>query len=756
MRRKGLIRFLIICLPWLILPILAYLDLTLWGAAAGLVIVLAMFFLMPSGKKWGVLQAFSLLFFLVACAAVFVLGEDIYTRIPNLLAGGFACLTIMAGYGALEAIFFPAHYLYLDYPESMRESPILRQAFWVLTLFWDVVFVLGLATNIICMLALSGETSISVASLASAALFAAAMIATPFIVILLPQRMESGLVEKGPLSIKWSAPILEPGRPLRKNEFDAVVVGSGIGGLACASLLSHTGMKVMVAEKARLVGGYCQTYDWEGFPLNSGPTMLLGGGEGGTMNALLRRLGLEKEIPMRRLGWGLADGKMALRLGQGFDADQDKLAQKFPSSQDDLKRFFTDLRRFRGELRDRPDFLTSPLPSNLDEYHEQFVRHPVSALWQNLNFKAMLEDYLDDDALVSLLGRSVGLLGGDLRHFPAYEGARLLTALFLDGIYYPQNHLSHLSQRLADVVRNKGGEVLTSCGAEEVLVQGEGSKARPIGLRLADGSQVRSSVVILDIDPRRALTGLIQPSYLGAEFIKEMQKLKCSGSAFVLHLVFNEDLRIPERVFLLPTKSRRVRTGNNYMEIDSLILSKEKCTNKDRPGCVLLARVNVPNHSYPVFENAEQNAQLGAELTSLVKEEISHILPAVKKSAKEFVTLPPHFSRLTSNGQGAAFGFAPLLNQWYYRRPGPRLPLSNLYLVGAWSRFGGGVEGAILSGVITARELCGERPYGGATGIETPAATARDEVREASEETATEKRSRFRRRKKKAEDEPDG
>jgi hypothetical protein len=234
MPRKGLFRFVLACLPWLILPVLSYLDLPLWGAAAGLAIVLLMFFLLPSGRRWGILQAFSLLFFVVACAAVLVLGDDIDTRIPNLLAGGFACLTIMAGYGAIEGIFFPAHYIYLDYPESMRESPILRQMLWVLTIAWDAVFLAGLAVNLVCMLALRGDTSTSAATIASAALIAVGIAATPFIVILVPKRMESALVEKGPLSIKWDPPVIETGRPLRKNEYDAVVVGSGIGGLSCA------------------------------------------------------------------------------------------------------------------------------------------------------------------------------------------------------------------------------------------------------------------------------------------------------------------------------------------------------------------------------------------------------------------------------------------------------------------------------------------------------------------------------------------
>ncbi len=218
------------------------------------------------------------------------------------------------------------------------------------------------------------------------------------------------------------------------------------------------------------------------------------------------------------------------------------------------------------------------------------------------------------------------------------------------------------------------------------------------------------------MDPRRALTGLLQPSSLGLDFLREMERLNVSCSSFVLHLVFHDDLRIPERVFLLLPKARRVRTGDTYLEVDSITLSKEASAEAGKPGCVLLARINIPSHCYHVFEDEAQSAEMGAELTYLVKEEVSSVLPAVKKAVKEFVTLPSHITRLTSNGQGAAFGFAPQLDQWYYRRPGPRLPMPNLYLVGAWSRFGGGVEGAVLSGAVAARELCGERPHGGATG----------------------------------------
>lgn len=750
MRRKGLFLFTAAWLPWLTLAILSYLDLALWGAAAGLGLVLIMFLLMPSGRRLGILQAFSLLFFIVACAAVIVLGDRIDNRIPNLLAGGFACLVIMGGYGALEGVFFPARYLEIDYPDSMRESPILRKAFWALTIAWDLTFLAGLAVTLVCMLALQGDTSLDVAALSSAGLIVLGILFTPFLVLLAPRRMETELVEKGPLAIKWEPPVLSPGLSLRRNEYDAVVVGSGIGGLSSAALLANAGMKILLVEKGRRVGGYCQTYNWEGYPLHAGPTMLFGRAESGTVNALIGRLGLENEIPQRRLEWGLADGRIALRLGRGPEEDVEKLSGKFPSCARGLKTLLADLRRFRGELMDRPDPLSSPLPSDLDEYHEQFLRHPMSSRWQNKSFKAMLEDYLPDKSLVSLLGRLTSVLGGDPGQLPAYEGARLLSYLFIDGIYEPEMHYSHLSERLAAKVGGAGGDVFTSCTAEEVLLQGEGTRAMPIGLRLSDGSQARSRVVILNLDPRRAVLGLLQPSNLGMGFVKEMEKLKPSCSCFVLHFIFQEDLRLPDRVFLLPPKPRRVRTGDTYMEVGSLILSKDACSLPGKEGCALMARINVPHTSYAIFEENEKSGDIGAELTALIKEEIGRVLPAVRKSVKEFVTLPSHFSRLTSNGQGSAFGFAPLMDQWYFRRPGPRLPLHNLYLVGSWSRYGGGLEGAAMSGVITARELCGEQPYYESIGFATGSVTEeREQVEEGREKG---RKSRRGRRRKKAEE----
>src|SRR5215467_14818467 len=69
------------------------------------------------------------------------------------------------------------------------------------------------------------------------------------------------------------------------EQADAVVIGSGIGGLVCANLLADGGMKVLLIERHYMLGGFCSTFRRRGFifdaathfyPLLGNTTMLTG------------------------------------------------------------------------------------------------------------------------------------------------------------------------------------------------------------------------------------------------------------------------------------------------------------------------------------------------------------------------------------------------------------------------------------------------------------------------------------------------
>ncbi len=54
-------------------------------------------------------------------------------------------------------------------------------------------------------------------------------------------------------------------------KYDVVIVGAGVSGLLCALTLSKHGKKVLVLEKGKNIGGQCNSYDVNGFQVDTGP-----------------------------------------------------------------------------------------------------------------------------------------------------------------------------------------------------------------------------------------------------------------------------------------------------------------------------------------------------------------------------------------------------------------------------------------------------------------------------------------------------
>src|SRR3989338_191173 len=49
------------------------------------------------------------------------------------------------------------------------------------------------------------------------------------------------------------------------DDYDAVIIGGGVGGLTCALLLAKKGARVAVFEKEKQPGGYCSSFSVNGY-----------------------------------------------------------------------------------------------------------------------------------------------------------------------------------------------------------------------------------------------------------------------------------------------------------------------------------------------------------------------------------------------------------------------------------------------------------------------------------------------------------
>jgi phytoene dehydrogenase-like protein len=89
------------------------------------------------------------------------------------------------------------------------------------------------------------------------------------------------------------------------GKWDAIVIGSGIGGLACGAALAKTGHKVLLLEQHHAAGGLTQTFSRDGYSWNIGVHYIgeMGPGDG----------------PRAVLDW-LSDGRIEMApLGETYD-----------------------------------------------------------------------------------------------------------------------------------------------------------------------------------------------------------------------------------------------------------------------------------------------------------------------------------------------------------------------------------------------------------------------------------------------------
>ena len=101
------------------------------------------------------------------------------------------------------------------------------------------------------------------------------------------------------------------------TDFDAIVIGSGAGGLTTAVALARAGQKVCVLEQHYVPGGWCHSFTLEGFRFSPGVHYIGEIDEGGEMRRMYEGLGVANDMTFCELN---PDGFDHLMIaGERFD-----------------------------------------------------------------------------------------------------------------------------------------------------------------------------------------------------------------------------------------------------------------------------------------------------------------------------------------------------------------------------------------------------------------------------------------------------
>jgi all-trans-retinol 13,14-reductase len=508
---------------------------------------------------------------------------------------------------------------------------------------------------------------------------------------------------------------------------DIIVIGSGAGGLAAALPLAQSGKRVTVIEQHNVPGGLCHSFRSGGYRYSPGIHYVGQIGEGGFVRGLYEGLGVADDLTFYEMN---PDGYEHVLIGNehfdipsGKQATIERFKQRFPAEAKGISEYFNLVEKICHQLPVVPEtrtfleFLTVPFRTR------EMGRYGLFSL------KHILDSRINDPLLKALLSIQCGDHGLPPSKTPFALHAAVVGH-YLEGGYYPKGGGRAIPRAFVRALKKNGGKLMLSTSVEQILTERQKGKERAIGVRLADGTEIRANTVISNASPNLTYEQLVGRDKLSHKLSQKLDKATYSTAALVLYLATDLDL-----------VGMGMDSGNYwYTESADLeayyqqtrhthILESDECpgvflgitTLKDpesfRNGHHTIEVVSFI--SYDLFRQWQQTKYqhrpeeyyaLKRKLTAAMLKTVERIIPGISSHLLHCELSTPltneHYVRST---EGSCYGTEKTL-----RQIGPfgfncRSEIDNLYLCGAGTT-AHGLSGATTSGMGVAASLLGCRP----------------------------------------------
>ncbi len=484
------------------------------------------------------------------------------------------------------------------------------------------------------------------------------------------------------------------------DKYDVIVVGSGLGGLECAAMLSKEGLNVCVVEQAPVFGGCLQSFKRAGRVIDTGIHYVGSMGEGQIMRQYLKYFGifdglnvapLDDDFDVVTLG---EEG--TFRFRRGYDNFIEELAAQFPAEREGLIRYCDTIRSIGESI-------------NIDVHRSgAFSQKRIDAL--SISAVAFIEESVSDPLLRNILAGTNVLCGATRDAANIYHHA-MINHSNIEGSYRFVGGTQQIADALVAQITANGGTMLNRSRVVDFEVSESGGAITSVGL--ADGRRLFADKVISNLHPQATFAMVGKSPRIKKAYRTRLSLLQNTYGIFSVYLCMKPDS--------FPYINKNLYYYNNSDVWDMKMMPTEL-----RPKGVLLSAqqpyigsqysdvvtlmsplddsVFAPFRDSCFGARPDEYEELKGQVTEGIIEFTKRHYPSIMDHVEKIYSASPlTYEHYTGTPNGSAYGIEKSYKSSLTTLFSPRTKLDNLYLTGQNLN----VHGA-LGVTLTAAATCGE------------------------------------------------
>jgi carotene isomerase len=493
---------------------------------------------------------------------------------------------------------------------------------------------------------------------------------------------------------------------------DVIVIGSGIGGLCCASLLAKYGLKVTVCESHSIPGGAAHNFTRDGYKFDSGPSLYSGMSYSPSTNPLKQVLdAIEEDVKWVNYDvWGclLPEGNFNTAVG----ADD----------------FCHTLKELRGEQAVREwrnlQATMKPLADAVNAIPPLAIRYDLAVaistlpylpatLWHTPNiirltnaFSKIIEGVVQDEFIRHWLDLLCFLLSG----LPASgtsgaEMAFMFAEWYKPGVVldYPVGGSGALVDALVRGLEKHGGKLLLNSHVEQILV----ANNRATGVKLGNGTTLMANKAVISNASVWDTLKLLPDRILPQSYLQEKAATPECDSFMHLHLGIDATNLPPDlqcHYIIINDWQKGVTAPQNVVVIS---IPSVLDPSLAPPGKHIIHVYTPGNEPYQFWQgmkrNSEDYQQQKKIRAEIMWQGLERIIPDIRQRCEvELVGTPLTHSRFLRRHHGS---YGPAIQAGKAFFPGANTPLPGFYCCGDSTFPGIGLPAVAASGAIAANTI---------------------------------------------------